>query len=316
MDKETKKKIQQLWRNRLLVGVFSIGLFGCSLGLFRSTLKHRPQQPSWVLELSQSVEDLTNEDNSVEQTELVLDKIFDSCEKRKLSYCALKVSSFSIDYYTYNDLVHEQDVVLSVMMNTNLYHALMRLKMFEQALEERQKREQVVDQARKREQVLASLHELKLELKQLQELEQELVKHRLLELSITKELEQKHGLKLVQGSDLESYLNNEPERQRIFLVSVTFLSLSVILLLISLFTLNRLQSSHNLPHNSHLIAFLPEECVAEMGALAKRMKKENASSWEIRLRLLEEFVTLIWVFYIQIKLENLSLPFQNNQIDE
>lgn len=98
-----------------------------------------------------------------------------------------------------------------------------------------------------------------------------------------------------------------------FLLSVTFLYLSV---LISLFTLTRLQSSHNLLPNSHLIAFLPEECVAEMGVLAIRMKKANTSPWEIRLRLLEEFVTLIWVFYIQIKLENLSLPFQDNQIDE
>ena len=122
--------------------------------------------------------------------------------------------------------------------------------------------------------------------------------------------------KLIQESDLESHLNNEFDRQRTFLISLTFLSLSVILLLILLLTLTRLKSSHNLPPNSHLIAFIPEECVAEMGALERRMKKANASHWEIRLRLLEEFVTLIWVFYIQIKLENLSLPFQDKQIDE
>ena len=56
MDKETKKQIQRLWRNRLLVNIFTVVLFGLFLGMFSSTLKHRPQQPSWVLELSQSVE--------------------------------------------------------------------------------------------------------------------------------------------------------------------------------------------------------------------------------------------------------------------
>ena len=143
-----------------------------------------------------------------------------------------------------------------------------------------------------------------------------LVQYMLLKFIIANELDLYHNLKLVQGNDLEIYLNNEPERERTFLLSATFLSLSVLIFLILLFTLTRLQTSYNLPPNSKLIAFIPEECVAEMGALARRMKKENASPWEIRLRLLEEFVSLIWVFYIQIKLENLSLPFQDNQIDE
>ena len=70
----------------------------------------------------------------------------------------------------------------------------------------------------------------------------------------------------------------------------------------------KLQISYDLAPNSHLIAFLPEECVAELGVLRQRMKKQKVSVWHIRLRLSQEFLILLWVFYIQVQIENLKLP--------
>ena len=358
MDREIKRKIQRLWRNQLLVGVFSIGLFGCSLGLFRSTLKHRPQQKLWVLALSQSVEDLTSEDSSLKSRELALDQIVSICQQNQLLKSKVFAKSLSQNGYQselqaylkhiddggaiklerVQELVRERELVVSTELVLALELELellwerdfvllkeqvrVREQLLEIDLEQVRELVRELEHLRKQEleleYVREQVHELLRELLREEEFAQEqaLVQDRLLNLLITKELEEYYNLKLIQESDLESHLNNEFDRQRTFLISLTFLSLSVILLLILLLTLTRLKSSHNLPPNSHLIAFIPEECVAEMGALERRMKKANASHWEIRLRLLEEFVTLIWVFYIQIKLENLSLPFQDKQIDE
>ena len=247
------------------------------------------------------VENLTNEESSIEQRELALDQILRICEQRNLLDCA-KFPKSSNPIIMLNYLMLTEGRYLT-------YELLEEHKLLSKSLWDKLQdvvRQYLWKQKHKRSsQVFLGQKQNKL-----------LNPYGSLEYIITKELEQKYNLKLVQGSDLESYWNSEPERERIFLISVTFLSLSVLLLLILLFILTRLQNSHNFPANSHLIAFLPEECVAEMGALARRMKKENVSPWEIRRRLLEEFVTLIWVFYIQIKLENLSLPFQDNQIDE
>lgn len=65
----------------------------------------------------------------------------------------------------------------------------------------------------------------------------------------------------------------------------------------------------------HPIALLPEECIAEMGVVYRRMKKRNASPWEIRCRLTEEFATLLWGF-VQVKIENMRLPLGNRAIDD
>lgn len=291
MYKKKKKQIQRLRRNRLWVSIFTIGHCVCSLGLFMSVLKYRPQkQQSLVLELSQLVEDYADKDNSANDRKKLLDEIKSICAKNEL-LLSLELAKI-LDQYRYR-IFYEHNIRFFESEQEQLQEHLQELKWLQGNW--RQSRRFWKP-----------------------ELEQEvlLAKYRLLKFVITKELEQKHGLKLIQRSDLYNYLNNETKRERTFLLSAIFLSLSVLLLLISLFILTRLQTSHNLPPNSHLIAFLPEECVAEMGALARRMRRENASTWEIRLRLLEEFLSLIWVFYIQIKLENLSLPFQDNQIDE
>ena len=64
------------------------------------------------------------------------------------------------------------------------------------------------------------------------------------------------------------------------------------------------------------MVLFPEECAAELGILHRRMKKAKASPWQIYLRLLEEFLTLLWAFYIQVQLENLTLPPGDREIDD
>ena len=133
---------------------------------------------------------------------------------------------------------------------------------------------------------------------------------------VTIELEYTHKLKLQKGKDLENLLSSEPNRVRVLMQSGVLLGLSTFVLLALLVLLSRIQSSYALPSTAHLVAFLPEECVAELGTLQRRMKKAKASPWQIRRRLLEEIATLLWVFYIQVRLENLGLPWGDRKIDD
>ncbi|MBE7386162.1 MAG: hypothetical protein F6J95_032830 [Leptolyngbya sp. SIO1E4] len=75
------------------------------------------------------------------------------------------------------------------------------------------------------------------------------------------------------------------------------------------------QARYHASAMARLMALLPEETAAELGILQRRMAKANASTWEIRLRLLEEIIILLWVFYVRIKLENLGLPAGDRKRD-
>lgn len=70
----------------------------------------------------------------------------------------------------------------------------------------------------------------------------------------------------------------------------------------------RWSSFRNTSWELRLVRLVPEESAAELGILLRRMKKAKVSPWKIRLRFVEEFVTLLWVFYVRVKLENLFLP--------
>ncbi len=94
------------------------------------------------------------------------------------------------------------------------------------------------------------------------------------------------------------------------------LLLSLPILAILLFVMMRFRTPSNISFETQFIIFFPEECIAELGVLIRRMKKEKASPWEIRLCLLQEVLTLFWAFYIQIQLDNLRLPSGKNKIDE
>ena len=64
------------------------------------------------------------------------------------------------------------------------------------------------------------------------------------------------------------------------------------------------------------ILLFPEECVAELFVVKRRMKKAKCSTWEIRWELFQQVLGLFWAYYIQIKLENLWLPPGDQRIDE
>lgn len=72
----------------------------------------------------------------------------------------------------------------------------------------------------------------------------------------------------------------------------------------------------NIPLPILRLTHLPEECVAELCCLQRRMERINAPLWKIRLRIYGEVVTLLWVFYIQVQIENLWLPPGDREIDE
>lgn len=124
---------------------------------------------------------------------------------------------------------------------------------------------------------------------------------------IATELELTHGLTLQTGDTLKTLLSNESNRARAFIQSGLLLGASVLVLLCLLVTLSKLQGSSNLPRTAQLITFLPEEYVAELGYLKRRLQKKKASAWQIRRRLIHEFVFLLWVHYVQLQIDKLFL---------
>lgn len=67
-----------------------------------------------------------------------------------------------------------------------------------------------------------------------------------------------------------------------------------------------------LPSDTWLSHIFPEECVAELAALHKRLINKKHSIWIIRLRMTQEIVELLWAFYVQIKIDNLLLSKKSN----
>jgi hypothetical protein len=65
----------------------------------------------------------------------------------------------------------------------------------------------------------------------------------------------------------------------------------------------------------NIILIFPEEIRGELGSLKQRMEKRKTSIWKIRFRLFQEWVGLLWAFYVQIRLENLMLPDRNRTGD-
>ncbi|MEM9149373.1 MAG: hypothetical protein AAGB19_02825, partial [Cyanobacteria bacterium P01_F01_bin.3] len=191
-----------------------------------------------------------------------------------------------------------------------------------------------LEQALKQEQEQVLELELMLELKQVLMLEQLLElewalnqeqkqalelkleqKRSLLKSIVIQSLEDTYGVSLAQGEDLDTLKTYETDHVRYFL-SALGLGLSLILLSIVLFSLSRLRGRMNLPASAHMLAFLPEECVAEMGVVCHRMKKAKASPWAIRWRMTEEFLTLLWVFYVRVQIDNIGLPPGDRSVDD
>ncbi|MEM9219415.1 MAG: hypothetical protein AAGD25_34415 [Cyanobacteria bacterium P01_F01_bin.150] len=61
---------------------------------------------------------------------------------------------------------------------------------------------------------------------------------------------------------------------------------------------------------------VPEDSIAELGILFRRFKESDCTPWILCLRLLKEYLTLIWVFLIRVRIENIWLPSGDRQTDD
>jgi hypothetical protein len=92
-------------------------------------------------------------------------------------------------------------------------------------------------------------------------------------------------------------------QQELLLLGISVASFIVMMLL-----LLRQRNRISLTLTGQLICFFPEECIAELEALHEKMKSEQRSNWLIHMIMLQNFLGLLWAFYVQINIENLWLP--------
>ena len=348
MDKVLKREIRQLWRNRLLLGIGSLALIVCSIWQLQDVLKYRPPQHRWSLDLFKALELLTDKNSSAEVRELAASEIQTIAQAQSLSLTATQAKDLAEDLvkedqtraWALNARSLRQDLELTEELDRT--QALTKdlavvvaqdLDLAEELAEklawamdvnlilaedlDLAKDLAVADRLAKNLSVAASKVGGKAEdlaLFVAEELTR--VREDFLVAILIAELESIYGLTVYRGETLDFHLSNEPSRARNLLHSVVLLGLSVVMLMTLLVLLLRLQDRSSLPATSHLIAFLPEEYVAEFSVLQERMKKAKASPWQVRIRLFEEFVTLLWVFYIQVQFENLFLPSDDRKIDD
>ncbi|MEO1123919.1 MAG: hypothetical protein AAFX95_07535 [Cyanobacteria bacterium J06639_16] len=330
MDKALKRKIQRLWRDRMLMGAGTAVVLGFSVLQLQAVLKHRLQQPSWLLELVRPVEVITDKNGSAEEIKRARAEIQVIAQLRRLPVTASLVQALAktqaLAWALELDRALELDLELAKVQALALEQA--QVLELAQALDLELAQAQALELELFQALELAQAQALELELFQALELAQALdlaldlaleldaLQNDLLVVIVTVELEQTHGLTIQQGQTLEQLLSHEPNRARILLQSGVLLGVSSLVLVALLLALTRLRGVYLFPLTAQLIAFLPEECVAELGVLHRRMKQAKTSPWLICLRLLEEFVTLLWVFYIQVQLENLTLPPGDRKTDD
>ncbi len=348
MEKEIKYKIRNLWRDRLLMSVASLVVLGFSGQQLRTLLAHRAIQPAWVLELSQAVRILATDSKSSQEQEYAISELQRISQARDLQITML------LPHLPWKNLKQQVERVQNWKLHQELARAHARVLVLErvQALELAQKQRQsnqektrflVIkrDRALALERALALAlarnkplnQNLELELAQdlalvldhnrdadkalIQGLEIKLVNNTLFVFIIAAELEQTHGFILQQGNNLEDLLSSEPNRARVLIKSILLLSSSLLILISLLVLLANYKSPLKLSRTAHLMAFLPEEAMAELCCLKQRLQQGKMSPWEIRKRLTHEFLILFFAYYIQVQLENLFLPSgDHNHIDD
>jgi hypothetical protein len=99
-------------------------------------------------------------------------------------------------------------------------------------------------------------------------------------------------------------------RDRQWILTGSASAISLLLLLLTLFSLRQVQ---RIGWNDHLTCYFPEEVVGELIALRRELTQANQSKLLIETKLLYEIFTLIWGFYIQINIDNLSLPSKDQR---
>jgi hypothetical protein len=102
--------------------------------------------------------------------------------------------------------------------------------------------------------------------------------------------------------------------EKIWLLLKVFFAVLVMLPLRLIFRYHvRLKS---IAFSSYLKHYFPEEVVAEVIALHKRLIDNRKPGWLIRIKILHQLIALIWAFYFQIKIDNLRSRFNNQNIDD
>lgn len=97
-------------------------------------------------------------------------------------------------------------------------------------------------------------------------------------------------------------------RNKGFQFDVISLILSMLALVTALLFLIRIQNQTSLSFAGQLFYFLPEECVAELGALSQQLKSNNYPNWLIKMIIFKCFLELTFALYIQINIDNFRLP--------
>lgn len=344
MDQDTKQKLQRLWRNRLLVSVGIVVVSGFSALQIQALLS----SPAWTQEarikvqkdlaqtqaqaqvLEAKVKSLTHKVTNYEV------KVLEAQERvefwnAKVKSLAEKAWDQAWETQKYQRKATEarrresQALELKAQAQKDLEIGVKGAKNWIKgagtwAARARTKAESWEGKAQGQqfwtESLKAKVQEAKaLRAKSMKELDQ-----------ARKELAQVRKALVLEDMELEQIIHRKnlawvltlKEQTWAWSLARTLLLLSILLITLTslVFLLRRLRGSSHLSFNAQLVIFFPEECVAELGVLLQRMKKAKASPWEIRFRLLTEILTLLWVFYIQVKLENLWLPSGDRKIDD
>lgn len=310
----------------------------------KAVLQHRPQQPLWSLEFSRSLEVVLDESSSKKEQEQAWEHLLALAQGRNLQKTGV-ILSWAQGQRRELERAQEQERVQELEQELGQAQKQEQKKVQALALAQKQAQESAQklaleleldlklaqQQVRKLERVQKLAHErvlalervleLDVKLEQERELAQELklaqerVSTKLIQ-TATKELKQVYGIAIQRDSVLETLLSGEHNRAQLLLQSGILLALSSVLLIAILVVLTKSRTPYGLPAIAHFIAFLPEECAAEMGALHQRLKKKGIPPWEIRRRLCEEFLFLLWAFYIQVRLDNIYLPWSDRTIDD
>jgi HEAT repeats len=91
---------------------------------------------------------------------------------------------------------------------------------------------------------------------------------------------------------------------------------SLATLVLLLLKLLHSQQVKGITFSVNLKSYFSDDIVAELAALRERLTKENKSTWRIRISLFYQILTLVWGIYIQINIDNLTLPSRDRRIDK
>ena len=339
-----------------MAGAATLAVAGLSVIQFQELFQHRPQQPKWVLELARDVEAVTDSSLSKDEKEQIFQEIREVAHSHQLPVTELLADGVYSEMRLierYLLLVQElgigaenQDLDVTYKLQSLLPQTRTQLDELQRTLlqyhrywyttnlEQQELTLALADWFQKQEQLISEMPEtmygplpedaaaLTITL-DFYALRQSSVRPAssdssatgILFLTVATELE-RQGLTLHTGSELTQRLSRELVRGRLFLQAVAVLALLLGMLAGVLMTFGRLQWPQTVPRSAHFIAFLPEECVAELGVLNSHLEEQNISSSQRRIQILRQSLSIFWAFYVEVQLQNLFLPWNDHSIDD